>query len=152
MNFRKRRAEEPEINLIPFIDVLLVVLIFLMLSTTYSRYTELQLTLPVAEAERLRERPGEIVVAVAPDGRYLVNRKPVEGRSVERLANALSAAAQPLSQSQSQSQLQPIVVVSADATASHQSVINVLDAARRAGLPRLTFATQAGANASSAAR
>jgi biopolymer transport protein ExbD len=148
MNFRKRRAEEPEINLIPFIDVLLVVLIFLMLSTTYSRYTELQLTLPVAEAERLRERPGEIVVAVAADGRYLVNRKPVEGRSVERLASALSAAAQELSQSQAQ----PIVVVSADATTPHQAVINVLDAARRAGLPRLTFATQTGANASSAAR
>ena len=83
MNFRKRRPEEPEINLIPFIDVLLVVLIFLMLSTTYSKFTELQITLPVANADKARDRPREIIVAVAAAGRYAVNRKPVEGRSVE---------------------------------------------------------------------
>ncbi|HEY9238746.1 MAG TPA: biopolymer transporter ExbD, partial [Burkholderiaceae bacterium] len=82
MNFRKARPEEPEINLIPFIDVLLVVLIFLMLTTTYSKFTELQITLPVADAEKLRERQREIIVAVAADGRYSVNRRPVEGRSV----------------------------------------------------------------------
>jgi len=71
MNFRKPRPEEPEINLIPFIDVLLVVLIFLMLSTTYSKYSELQITLPTADAERLKERPGEILVSVTAEGRYL---------------------------------------------------------------------------------
>ena len=135
MNFRRqRRHEEPEINLIPFIDVLLVVLIFLMLSTTYSRFTELQITLPVANAERARDRPHEIIVAVAADGRYAVNRKPVEGRSVELLAAELGAAAAGSSDM--------VVIVSADAAAAHQSVINVMDAARRAGLPRLTFATQ----------
>ena len=135
INFRKARPEEPEINLIPFIDVLLVILIFLMLSTTYSKFTELQITLPVADAEKLRDRPREIVVAVSADGRYVVNRKPVDGLSVEVLANELSAAAQ--------GNPDMIVIVSADATSAHQSVINVLDAARRAGLPRLTFATQA---------
>ena len=83
MNFRPRTKEEPEINLIPFIDVLLVVLIFLMLSTTYSRFTELQVNLPSANSERLRERPGEIIVSVAADGRYAVNRQPIDGRSVE---------------------------------------------------------------------
>ncbi len=135
MNFRRqRRPEEPEINLIPFIDVLLVVLIFLMLSTTYSRFTELQITLPVANAERARDRPHEIIVAVAADGRYAVNRKPVEGRSVELLAAELGAATAGSSDM--------VVIVSADAAAAHQSVINVMDAARRAGLPRLTFATQ----------
>ena len=135
MNFRRqRRPEEPEINLIPFIDVLLVVLIFLMLSTTYSRFTELQITLPVANAERARDRPHEIIVAVAADGRYAVNRKPVEGRSVELLTAELGAAAAGSSDM--------VVIVSADAAAAHQSVINVMDAARRAGLPRLTFATQ----------
>lgn len=134
LNFRKGRPEEPEINLIPFIDILLVVLIFLMASTTYSKFTELQVTLPTADAERLRERPREIVVLVSADGRYVVNRKPVEGRSVERLAaelNAVSEGAKDL-----------VVIVSADATAAHQSVVNVMDAARRAGLARLTFATQ----------
>ena len=136
MNFRRRRAEEPEINLIPFIDVLLVVLIFLMLSTTYSRYSELQINLPTADAERLKERPSEILVSVTAEGRYLINRKPLEGRSVEQLTQELRRAATAAAGEAS------VVIVSADALASHQAVINVLDAARRAGLPRLTFATQ----------
>jgi biopolymer transport protein ExbD len=134
MNFRKPKPEEPEINLIPFIDVLLVVLIFLMLSTTYSKFTELQVTLPVADADRARDRPRELVVGVAADGRYIVNRKPVEGRNVEQLAAELTLAAGGVNDM--------VVIISADAAAAHQSVINVLDAARRAGLVRLTFATQ----------
>jgi biopolymer transport protein ExbD len=133
MNFRRRTLEEPEINLIPFIDVLLVVLIFLMLSTTYSRYSELQINLPTADAERLKDRPTEILVSVTAEGRYLINHKPIEGRAVDLLAAELRAAATGDGS---------VVIVSADAMAAHQSVINVLDAARRAGLPRLTFATQ----------
>ena len=144
MNFRKHRIEEPEINLIPFIDVLLVVLIFLMMSSTYSKFTELQVNLPTAEADKPRERPAEIIVAVAGDGRYAINRKAVEGRSVEILTAELTAAAQTLKE--------PVVIVSADATAAHQSVINVLDAARRAGLSRLTFAAQTAAGALAAPR
>jgi biopolymer transport protein ExbD len=139
MNFRKPKGEEPEINLIPFIDVLLVILIFLMLSTTYSKFTELQVSLPTAEAEKLREHPGEIIVAVSGDGRYAINHRAIEGKSVELLTVELSAAAKEFKD--------PVVIVSADATAAHQSVINVLDAARRAGLPRLTFAAQTGENA-----
>ena len=134
VNFRRPRPEEPEINLIPFIDVLLVILIFLMLSTTYSKFTELQISLPVADAEKARDRPREIIVSVAADGRYAVDKKPVDGRNVEALAAELTAAANGASD--------PILIVSADATAAHQSVINVMDAARRAGLPRLAFATQ----------
>jgi biopolymer transport protein ExbD len=136
MNFRKPKPEEPEINLIPFIDVLLVVLIFLMLSTTYSKFTELQLTLPSAEADKLRDRPAEIIVSVTADGRYAVNRQAVDSRNVDKLSAALTAAAK--------DQKDPVVIVSADATVAHQAVINVLDAARRAGLPRLTFAAQTG--------
>jgi biopolymer transport protein ExbD len=134
MNFRKHRHDEVEINLIPFIDVLLVILIFLMLTTTYSKFTELQITLPVADAERSRDHPKEVIVSVAADGRYAVNRKPVDGRSVEVLTAELSAAAGGAQDS--------MVIVSADATAAHQSVVNVMDAARRAGLAKLTFATQ----------
>ena len=134
IRFHKRRLDEPEINLIPFIDVLLVVLIFLMLSTTYSKFTELQITLPVAQADKPRDRPNEIVVLVAGDGRYVINRKAVDGRSVELLASELTAAAGGNSEM--------VVIISADAAASHQSVINVMDAARRAGLAKLTFATQ----------
>ena len=134
MDFRRRPREEPEINLIPFIDVLLVVLIFLMLSTTYSKFTELKVNLPVADAEKSRDYPREIIVSVAADGRYAVNRKAVDGRSVELLAAELRAVAGDGKDT--------IIVVSADATAAHQSVINVMDAARRAGLSQLTFATQ----------
>jgi len=136
MKFRTRHREEPEINLIPFIDVLLVILIFLMLSTTYSKFTELQVTLPTAQADKLQERPTEIIVAVSADGRYVVDHQPVEGRSVELLSDALSAAAK--------GNADTMVVVSADAASAHQSVINVMDAARRAGLSRLTFAAQTG--------
>jgi biopolymer transport protein ExbD len=116
--------------------VLLVILIFLMLSTTYSRFTELQLTLPAADAERMRERPGEIVVAIGSDGRCQLNGRPVDGRSVELLAAELQAAAA--------GRADAVVIISADALATHQSVVNVLDAARRAGLARLSFAAQTG--------
>ncbi len=145
MKFRRRRIEEPEINLIPFIDVLLVVLIFLMLSTTYSRYSELQINLPTADADRLKERPAEILVSVSADGRYSVNRNPLDGRSIELLTAALQrAAGTPASTGGAAGAAAgaPVVIVSADALTPHQSVVNVLDAARRAGLPRLTFATQ----------
>jgi biopolymer transport protein ExbD len=134
MRFGRRRIDDPEINLIAFIDVLLVVLIFLMLTTTYSRFTELQVNLPSADAERMAERPREIVVAVAADGRYAIDRRPIDGRSVELLTSALAAAAG--------GQADTVIIVSADAMAAHQAVINVLDAARRAGLSRLTFAAQ----------
>lgn len=138
MRFSRRRPDEPEINLIPFIDVLLVVLIFMVLSTTYSRFTELQVNLPSANSEALRERPGEIIVAVAADGRYAVNRQAVDGRSVDVLTAQLRQAAGGRDDA--------VVIISADATAAHQSVVNVLDAARRAGLQRLTFATQTSGN------
>jgi biopolymer transport protein ExbD len=134
MNFRKARPEDPEINLIPFIDVLLVVLIFLMLSTTYSKFTELQVNLPSADADKPRENPREVIVAVSADGRYSVNGQPVDGRSVELLTAELGKA--------SGGPGDVPVIVSADATAAYQAVVNVMDAARRAGLPRLTFAAQ----------
>jgi biopolymer transport protein ExbD len=139
MHFRRREPEEPEINLIPFIDVLLVILIFLMLSTTYSKFTELQVTLPVADAEKLRDHPREIIVAISADGHYAIDHKPIDGQNVEALVAELAASAQGAND--------VMVVISADANAAHQSVINAMDAARRAGLPRLTFATQTSAGA-----
>lgn len=138
MNFRPRAPEEPEINLIPFIDVLLVILIFLMLTTTYSKFTELQLTLPVADAEQLRDRPREIIVAVAADGRYAVNKNTLEGRGVDGLAQALSGAAAASNAGTGTN----VVIISADASAPHQAVVTVMEAARRVGLTQITFATQ----------
>ena len=134
MNFRRRRSEAPEINLIPFIDVLLVVLIFLMLSTTYSKFTELQLKLPVADAETQRDYPKEVLVTVTSDGRYTVNKTAVYGNGVDTLSASLKNAAQ--------AGKDTVVIISADASAAHQSVVSVMEAARRAGLTQITFATQ----------
>jgi biopolymer transport protein ExbD len=139
MNFHRRRPDDPEINLIAFIDVLMVILIFLMLSTTFSRFTELQVSLPTADADKLPQRSPEIIVAVSGDGRYSVKGQLIDGRRVDLLAAALAEAAAGRNDA--------MVIVSADALAAHQSVINVLDAARRAGLVRLTFAAQAGGDA-----
>jgi biopolymer transport protein ExbD len=139
MNFRPRAKDEPEINLIPFIDILLVVVIFLMLTTTYSKFTEMQLKLPVADTEAQRDYPKEVVVAVSADGRYMVNRQAVNGRSAEVLAESLADAAKAGKDS--------VVIISADATATHQSVITVMEAARRVGLTQITFATQSSAQA-----
>jgi biopolymer transport protein ExbD len=139
MNFRPRPKDDPEINLIPFIDVLLVILIFLMLTTTYSKFTEMQLRLPVADTEAQRDYPKEVIVAVSSDGRYMVNRQPVAGRGTEALAQALADAARAGKDS--------VVIISADATATHQSVITVMEAARRIGLTQITFATQSSAQA-----
>ena len=135
INFRKRRTEEPEINLIPFIDVLLVILIFLMLTTTYSKFTEMELTLPSADTEQLRDRPKEVIVSIAADGRYAVGKDALQDRSVEGIASALTRHAPAGKDS--------IVIISADANAPHQSVVSAMEAARRAGLSQMTFATQA---------
>ena len=139
MNFRPRAKEAPEINLIPFIDVLLVILIFLMLSTTYSKFTEMQLTLPTADVEQLRDRPKEIIVTVGADGRYAVNKHALEGKSVDLVASALNDAAKAGKDS--------VIIISADASSPHQAVVTVIEAARRVGLSQITFATQTSASA-----
>ncbi|BDT58181.1 biopolymer transporter ExbD [Massilia varians] len=145
MNFRRgRQREEPEINLIPFIDVLLVVLIFLMVSTTYSKFTELQITLPTADAEKVQERPFEINVTIDAKGNYTVNNVPVAFHSVAGLADDLKNAARSAGPN-GQPANDPVVIVNADQFAMHQMVINVLEAARVAGYDKLTFAAQTGA-------
>ena len=139
MNFKPRKNDEPEINLIPFIDVLLVVLIFLMLSTTYSKFTEMQLRLPTADVDSQRDYPKEVIVAVSADGRYSINKTPVADRNVATVAAALGAAATGGKDS--------VVIISADASSPHQAVITVMEAARRAGLVQITFAAQSTAQA-----
>ena len=139
MNFRPHPHDEPDINLIPFIDVLLVIIIFLMLSTTYSKFTELQVTLPTADAAQQRDYPKEVIVSVSSDGRYMVNKTPVEGRSMEALGAALVTGATASKDS--------VIIISADASATHQAVITVMEAARSQGLTQITFATQSAAQA-----
>ena len=135
MNFQRGRyKDEPEINLVPLIDVMMVILIFLMITTTYSKYTELQINLPTADAEKQLERPGEIAVLVNAQGQYVVNHHAVAFRSVEQLGDELRRAGAALKD--------PMVVISADAGATHQSVVRVMEASRLAGLNQITFTTQ----------
>jgi biopolymer transport protein ExbD len=139
MNFRKGHGrEDPEINLIPFIDVLLVILIFLMVTTTYSKFTALQVTLPTADSDKAVQQPFEINVAVDPQGNYAVNNLRVSAKDAATLATELKNAAL----AKPGGEKDPIVIINADATAQHQSVINVLEAARQAGFAKVTFAAQ----------
>ena len=134
MNFRNKSSDEPEINLIPFIDVLLVVLIFLMLSTTYSKFTELQITLPSADASAMKTRPKELVVSVSDEGAYKLNGAPLYGNDQNALLEAMTKAAGGASDT--------VLVIQADASARHQSVVTAMNAARLAGLAQITFAAQ----------
>ena len=136
MRFRPRAyREEPEINFIPLIDVLLVILIFLMVTTTYSRFAELQINLPTADADRQADRGSQIDVVVDAQGRYLVNRKAVSFSNPTAFSVALRGAAG--------SAKDPVIVITADANAPHQSVINIMEGARIAGYGKITFTTQA---------
>lgn len=139
MNFRKGQGrEEPEINLIAFIDVLMVILIFLMVTTTYSKFTALQITLPTADAEKAMERPLEINVGIDAQGHYSINNARVAVQNPDALAAELTAAAD----ASGKANPDPVVIIAADATAAHQTVINVLEAARIAGYAKVTFAAQ----------
>jgi biopolymer transport protein ExbD len=135
MNFmRGRQREEPEINLIPMIDVLLVILIFLMVTTTYAHFSELQINLPRAQAEKAADRPTSINVAVDARGHYSINNTPVVNNGIEGLSAELRRAAG--------NNPEPPVIINADASTTHQAVVNVMEAARLAGLSHITFATQ----------
>ena len=135
MNFQKGRLrEEPEINLIPMIDVLLVILIFLMITTTYSKFAGLEINLPTADAQAQKDQPNEINVMVTATGDVMVNKVPVAGRDVAAIGAALRSAAGDARE--------PVVIINADVKATHQSVIDVMQAAQQSGLSHISFATQ----------
>lgn len=138
MNFQRgRRHEELEMNLVPLIDVLLVIIIFLVVSATFSRTSELQINLPTAEADSPQDKPLVITVEVDAAGRYMVNGNAVEGADVGGIASALTKAAG--------DGKEPTIVINADAKSTHQSVVNVMEAARQANYTHITFATQVSA-------
>ena len=135
MNFRRGRAREyPYIDLIPLIDILIVILIFLFLTTTYNRFSQLQINLPEATAERNVEKPAMLSVGVDASGKYAVNGVPVVFGSTQNFANALREAAKGAKE--------PVIAISADAAATHQSVVNVMESARLAGYNHISFTTQ----------
>ena len=138
MKFRRGYAEDPEVNLIPLIDILLVVLIFLAVSTTYSRFAQLQIELPTADPAASPNRAQEIHVGISADGRFVIGGTVVPVSDTAALTDLLRAAAQRTQD--------PVIVINADAQSPHQAVITVMEAARNAGVARLSFATQHHAN------
>jgi len=135
MNFQRGRGrEEPEINLIPMIDVLLVIIIFLMLTTTYSKFSGLEINLPTADVSKQAEQPNEIDVAVTAGGQILINKSALATGDVSAIADGLRRAAG--------ERPDPLIVINADAKTTHQSVVDVMQAAQTAGYPHISFATQ----------
>ncbi len=138
MNFQRgKQNDEPEINLVPMIDVLLVILIFLVVTTTYSKFAELELTLPETSAEQVdknAQKPDAIDITVNALGDYTINLTPIKSASIESLRDALLAAAK--------GREDPFIIINADAKATHQSVITVMEAARLAGYNKITFTTE----------
>ncbi len=136
MNFQRGRSrEEPEINLIPMIDVLLVILIFLMITTTYSKFAGLEINLPTADTQASQDQPSQIDVVVTAQGDILINKSPIGNRDVDSIAAALRRVA-------GSGPKEPVVVINADAKATHQSVIDVMQAAQHANLTHVSFAIQ----------
>ncbi|MEN9996543.1 MAG: Biopolymer transport protein ExbD [Pseudomonadota bacterium] len=132
LKFKTNAPAEPDINLIPFIDVLLVIVIFLMLTTTWSKFNEMSLSLPTANAAQANGTPQTWVVSVNAQGLYAINGAKIEGRTPQDIGQALS----------NMNKLEATLLIKADASASHQAVVNVLEAARMQGLTKIAFATQ----------
>lgn len=135
MNFQRGRGhDEPEINLIPLIDVLLVIIIFLMLTTTYAKFSGLEINLPTADASKQAEQPNEVDVSVTAGGQVLINKAPLAAADVASISEALRRAVG--------DGKDPVIVINADAKATHQSVVDIMQAAQTAGYPHISFATQ----------
>lgn len=135
MNFQRgRNSDVPEINLIALIDVLLVIIIFLMLTTTYAKFSGLEINLPTADSSKQAEQPNEINVAVTATGQVLVNKTPLMASDVMSISDALRRAAG--------TGKDPVIVINADAKATHQSVVDIMQAAQTAGYAHISFATQ----------
>ena len=135
MNFQRgKKHEDTELNLVPLIDVLLVIIIFLAVSTTFSRFSELKINLPTAEANSLDKKPNVINVSITADGAYSVNEVQLPNKNLESIILALKNS--------SKTDKEIPVIINADAKCEHQSVINVMEASRQAGLNHITFSTK----------
>ena len=135
MNFQKgKKNDELEINFIPLIDVLLVIIIFLVVSTTFARFSQLKINLPIAEANIVDNNSEHINVTISKDGQYAINEKPINAKTVAELTIKLREI--------SASKIDSPLVINADALASHQSVINVMEASRQDSLTKITFSTK----------
>ena len=131
---RRSRSDDIELNFIPLIDVLLVIIIFLMVTTTFAKLSEIKINLPVAEENTTKEKAVPINIMITEDGRYLINEKLVESVAIEDMANTLREIAQ--------GKKDTPIIIGADANARHQSIINMMEASRKAELSKIAFTTK----------
>jgi biopolymer transport protein ExbD len=134
MNLRPGPKEPVDINLTPLIDVVFLLLIFFMVSTTFNRDSELSIELPSASAEAQKRLPESIEVAIDAQGRFYVNGRQLLNTQSKTIRQALRSAAGDNDS--------PPIIISADAKTPHQAVVQIMDAARELGFVRLTFATR----------
>lgn len=136
MNFQRgKRSEDLEMNLVPLIDVLLVIIIFLIVSATFTKNNELEINLPTAEANESQQKPVSIEVGIDADGKMTIDGKLLDNATIAVIGDALKAAVNGRSA--------PTIIINADAKTTHQSVIDVMEASRTAGYTHITFATEA---------
>jgi len=135
MNFRKKtKQDDLEINFIPLIDVLLMIIIFLVVSTTFSKFSELKINLPTAEANQVDKNVERINISISANGDYAINEAPLRTPTINDIVTNLKNAASSITN--------PVIIISADSDSPHQSVINVMEAARITGLSKITFSTK----------
>ncbi len=135
MNFRKKvREDDLEINFIPLIDVLLVIIIFLVVSTTFTKFSELKINLPTAEANQVDKKVERINIAISENGDYSINEVSIISPNINNISMSLREASKNIKD--------PVIVINADSNSPHQSVINVMEAARISGLSKITFSTK----------
>ena len=133
MKFQPSRSDEPELNLVPLIDVLLMTLIFLVVTTSFSKETQLRIRLPEASAKTKVTENG-VRILIDAQGHYYLGDKQLADKSPDTLRGAMLRLAGKLKD--------PVVIIHADGKAPHEAVVAVMEAARRLGYSRLTFATQ----------
>ncbi len=134
MNFRSERRDEVDLDITPLIDVVFLLLIFFMVSTTFEHNSEINITLPSSSKEVTEAKPDAVNVGLDAQGNVYINDKSLVNAQLETIKAALSDALVGLNE--------PPVIISADSNATHQSVVRVMDAARQLGLVKITFATQ----------
>ena len=137
MNFRRGSQEdELEINFIPLIDVLLVIIIFLVVSTTFSKFSELKINLPTAEAIPQDKDLDKVDIVITSENQYFINDVQITDNTIAGILEELKNLKPKFNNDL------PTVIINADAMSNHQSVINVMEAARLSGLNKVTFATK----------
>ncbi|MFQ3229151.1 ExbD/TolR family protein [Reinekea sp.] len=135
MRFRRSRQEEVTVNLTPLIDVVFLLLIFFMVTTTFTRETQLQITLPDSQSEAAAENSSLIEVLVDRTGTYAVNGQVLIKHDIESLKQALKTV--------SDGDVDRAIVITADAQAPHQAFIHALDAVAQQGFNKVSITTQA---------